>query len=99
MQSPAAVQKRGAGFHADDGVEKARSIWKLFSTSYDLFLLLFFLAPEIGADVIPLLVAQFSENKGQLNWDPAKCNTQMAEKASEQGAEMRGFCLGFEKRN
>lgn len=34
-----------------------RSVWKLFSASYDLFLLLFFLAPEIGADVIPLLVA------------------------------------------
>lgn len=23
----------------------------------------------------------------------------MVEKAREQGAEMRGFCLGFEKRN
>lgn len=28
---------------------------------------------------------------------PAKCNTQMAEKTSEQGAEMKGFCLGFKK--
>lgn len=60
--------------------------------------MLFFLAPEMGADVILMLVAQFRENKVQLNWDLAKCNTQMAEKTSEQGAEMSGFVLGLKKK-